>query len=234
MKYLLIAMLIFGSPLMAKSKKKHPQAQLLVTAVPTPSPLAPPWDKVTLKDGQQAEGKIRGYDSFFLEFESKNATKFHIPWIEVSDLAPAEFSGDSALMRQYLKTDQVEVQTFIQAKNPHDVRMIAAWPGFMLHGSGYRAAGDNDSFLSLAGLELFGVGIGLFGLGQSTDTAASASDQSVSQGLMIAGGSIFLITWVWDLVGSGYAAESFNSQHGLSLSFAPTLQGNLMTAQLRF
>lgn len=226
MKILIAILMLVGSALVAEDLT--PTAQ----AAPTPAPLAAPWDHVTLKDGQQADGKIRGYDAFFLEFQLKNATQAHLPWMEIAELKPAEFSGDAAFMKQYIKADSVEVQSRIEAKSAPHARMQALYPGFFIHGYGFKDAGNQDMFLSLAGAELFGLLVGGFGGARAADPTLSRGERDTANSMLYGGAGIFALTWLIDIVGSGFSADNFNAEHKLSLSLLP--QGAAMTASVRF
>jgi hypothetical protein len=243
---LTLAAASLAQPLMAKDKKK-PAKQVPVaeaTVAPTPAassmagPLAAPWDHVALKDGQEADGKIRGYDAYFLSFELKNATKVQIPWMEVAGVKPAEFSGDTALMMQYLKNEPSEVQSHIQPKSASQARMKALFPGFFLHGYGYKEAGNQDVFLSLAGAEIFGLLVGGFGAARASDPSIAndtqSGEQADAQALAWGGVSIFALSWLIDIVGSGYSADSFNAEHHLAFGLQPQGQAALATASLKF
>jgi hypothetical protein len=231
-----------AQPLLAKGKKHAapeaaPTAQ--ATLAPTPSamagPLAPPWDHVALKDGQEADGKIRGYDAYFLSFELKNANKVQIPWIEVAALKPAEFSGDTALMTQYLKNEPAEVQSRIQAKGGMHAFEKALWPGFAVHGYGFKEAGNNDMFLSLAGAELFGVLVGGFGFSNAnSDNVSDGVDRADALALGWSGVGIFALTWIVDLAGADASANNFNERNKLSFDMKPVDHGSVVTASLRF
>jgi hypothetical protein len=235
MKILMLALLLLpalGPAAEALPAAASPTAE--ATLAPTPAPLSPPWDSVTLKDGQWAEGKLRGYDAFFLSFELKNGAKAQLPWIEVAEVKPAEFSGDTALMRQYMKPDAVEVASRIQARSPSRARAKALWPGLLIHGAGFREAGNTDMFLSLAGAELFGIVVGGFGAARASDVSLSTGERDTANSLALGGAAVFAVTWLIDLVGSGYSAENFNAAHGLTVSLLPAPGKTAVTASLRF
>jgi hypothetical protein len=233
MKILMLALLL---PAFAPAEVLPAPATVTAeaTLAPTPSPLSPPWDSVTLKDGQWAEGKLRGYDAFFLSFELKNAVKLQLPWIEVAEVKPAEFSGDTALMRQYMKPDSVEVASRIQARSPGRSVGKALWPGVFIHGAGFREAGNTDMFLSLAGAELFGIVVGGFGLARASDVSLSTGERDTANSLALGGAAVFVVTWVVDLIGAAPSAKNYNAAHGLVFSFAPLPGKPAVTASLRF
>ena len=240
MKTILMALLLLSGLQAGRAETISIFDTPVPTAAPTPEKaepleqLSPPWDSVTLKDGQFAEGKVRGYDAFFLEFTAKNGTKFHIPWDEISSVSKAEFSGDTALMRQYLKKDSVTVSTRIAPKNPWHAMGKAFWPGILLHGFGFQDAGNQEMFLSLAGGHLFGLLIGTFGVIRSADVSITPDERSSAALLANVGYAVSGLTWVIDIIGAPISAGNFNRAHGLTLSAVPTQNGAMALAQLRF
>ncbi len=236
MKTILIAMLLLAAPLMAAKKKKTPTPEPtpVVTLATTPAPLAEPWDVVTLKDGQKADGKVRGYDAFFLEFETKGAKKIQLPWAELAEVKQAELSGDAAMMRQYIKPGSAEVKSRIEAKSASKAFGKALYPGFIIHGAGFREAGNTDMFLSLAGAELFGVLVGGFGATRTTDPGLSQGERDTANYMVLGGAAVFGLTWLIDLVGAPISANSLNHEHGLTLGSELRPGGGALTASLSF
>jgi hypothetical protein len=112
--------------------------------------------------------------------------------------------------------------------------MKALFPGFFIHGSGFKEAGNTDMFLSLAGAELFGVLVGAFGAARAGDPALSQGERDTAASLAMGGVCVFALTWTIDLIGSGISANNYNQRHGLSLGLAPARQGGIITAQLSF
>lgn len=224
----------FAEEISAMPEASSPSPAASVPSVLQEAPPKAPYDKMTLKDGQRAEGKFKGYDAYFLSFVEKNGTVIQVPWIEVASLDPAVDSGDNAIMKQYLKADPTEVTSFIAPKSPDLALQQALWPGFVIHGAAYHYAGDDGMYYSLLSLEAFGVGAAIFGAALVGDTADSPGDQQISGGLMIAGGALFVGSWFVDIIGAGSAVRDFNDSHKLSLSLAPSANGSMLSARMEF
>jgi hypothetical protein len=221
------------SPAPAAVEAVTQTAAVAVTPEPTlapkaPAPLAPPWDKVQLKDGQKLEGKIRGYDAYFLEVEAPNAHHFSLPWKEVASVQAAEFSGDTALMKGYLSTEQVTVTSHVERKDSSAALKAAFWPGTLVHGYGYRVAGNKDMFYSLVCAEAFGglmAGVGGYTV---SDSSTSPDNKAMANAMLWGGVGVFVVSWAWDIIGAPMSADSFNQKNGLSLITAPLPSGGAL------
>lgn len=224
MRWMLVLMLLPMGAMAAKKKPAQPEAQGITL---TASPIG---ITVGLKDGQRAKGRLLGYDAFYLVLEHENGRRYDVPWKEVSEFAPDEFSGDTAMVRQYLTQEEVVVTAVIQPKDLGRVTGKAFWPGFLVHGAGFREAGNNDMFLSLAGAEIFGALIAGFGASKVLDAGVAKGDKDTAQYLVWGGGAVFLGSWLVDLAFSRVSAGNYNARHGFSLGLAP--QGAVLA--LRF
>jgi hypothetical protein len=185
--------------------------------------LGPPWDKVQLKDGQAMLGKIQSYDGYYLVIAGQNGHAFSLPWAEISGVEQGTLSGDTAMMRQHISNEAVEVKSHIEPKDAGSAFRAALFPGVLFHGFGYHVAGNQDMFLSLAGAESFGVIVAAFGAGRALDSSASGYEKQIASSLVWGGLGLFAVTWAWDLIGSPSSASSYNAEAGLSL--APLPQG---------
>jgi hypothetical protein len=175
-----------------------------------------------LKDGQVAKVSLVRYDRFFLTVVNSLGTSFDIPWVEVASV-DGDSSGDLQMMRGRITDEPTPVATVIAPRSPHTALMRALWPGFLLHGDGFRYAGSNDTFVSLAGSEAFAVVVGGFsaylqGYPNTTDTS-----RTVPQALATAGVVIFAATWAYDIAFAPGAAQHLDQERGLALE--PTGNG---------
>ena len=105
----------------------------------------------------------------------------------------------------------------VYTRVPHDAFVASLWPGILLHGWGHHVAGDQETFLNLAGGELFGVIMLGFGASEALGPDIKDESKATSQSIAIAGAAIFGVTWLWDVVDAGAAAKRFNKEHNLSL-----------------
>lgn len=117
-------------------------------------------------------------------------------------------------------------------KDPKAAFKAALWPDLLLHGWGHHVAGDQDTFLNLAGGELFGLVMLGFGLAEALGPDIKGESKATSQAIAMAGGAIFATTWIWDLVDAGAAARRFNQEHDLGL--APLDGGARLAYTTRF
>ena len=235
------AVLIFSLCLAAslQAKGKH-ASKTAATPAPTPAatavaaPAVAQPAVITLKDGQIFKGHIVQYDAYFLEAESLGGVKANIPLSEIAEIEPGDYIGDIATLRKHLSSEKVEVTSDLSAKDSKLALQKALWPGFVIHGWGYRAAGNQDMFLSLVGGEIFGVLVGGFGAIKAADGASNASEIQAGVDLAIGGASLFAVTWLWDVVGAPHYARSFNAEHGLSLSTSALPGGALASMKVSF
>lgn len=105
----------------------------------------------------------------------------------------------------------------VYTRDPGAAFKAALWPGVLLHGWGHHVAGDQETFLNLAGGELFGVIMLGFGLSEALGPDIKGESKATSQSIAIGGGVIFGVTWLWDVAGASSAAKRFNKEHNLSL-----------------
>jgi hypothetical protein len=176
---------------------------------------------VTLKDGQALDARLLKYDAYFLSIANSRGTAFDLPWAEVAALDSEELAADLPLLRGRITAEASPVGSIIEARQPRRALAKAFWPGLLLHGSGHRYAGDQDTFVSLAGAELFGVVVGAFGVAELLGPGKPGEHKETAQALSIAGGSIFALTWAWDLLFAPGAARRYNEGKGLALQAAP-------------
>ncbi len=109
----------------------------------------------------------------------------------------------------------------VYTRVPKDAFVASLWPGVFVHGWGHHVAGDQESFLNLAGGELFGCIMLGFGLSEALGPDIKDESKSTSQSIAVAGGAIFAVTWLWDVADAGSAATRFNKEHNLTLSPLP-------------
>lgn len=217
---LLILALALAAPLTAKAKKAPAHAALTPAPMPAATPAAtavPAEITVTMKDGQQAHLKMLRYDSVFLSTVNAKGTALDLPWVEIAKVDGDAAGADLALMRGHITDEPSPVNSVMAPRDPGKAFAQALWPGILLHGSGLRYAGDQDSFVSLAGGELFGVVVGTFGLYEVLGPDIVGESKTTANALTIAGGTIFAVTWIWDLAMAPGAARRFNDSKGLAL-----------------
>ena len=200
-------------------------------AQPGPAPTLAPTPEiaitVTLKDGQTAMLTLRHYDRFFLSVSNATGTSFDIPWSEVASVDGSGADADLALMRGNITLENTRVRSLVEPRDPATALEKALWPGFLLLGSGLRYDGYNDSFVNIAGAELFGVVVGIFGAYLQVYPDSSDTSRVVPQSLCTAGIAIFAATWAWDLAFARHGAHAMNA--GRRLSLEPLPQGAQLT-----
>lgn len=205
-------------------RPQAPMAQVKpVAALPAPQILGTRLN-VTLKDGQYAEVNLVNYDRFFLSVVNAKGTHFDIPWTEVAAV-DGPSAGDLALMRGNLTPETDPVLSVIEYRSPREALRRALWPGVLLHGSGLRYAGDNSSFVGLAGGEFFGLVLGAFGAYLQLYPSTGDSSLAGPQALVTAGVACFVGTWLWDLAFSEHVARQLDVSRGLALEPAARGEG---------
>jgi hypothetical protein len=231
----LLALLALPAAAMAGKAKHAPAAkpaaaQAVSASAQAEAPAAPVLDAspssgsltVRLKDGQSFQAQLQKSDKYFLSVNNAKGTHFDIPWAEVEAIDSSEVGSDGlALLRANLTPGPGPVGSIVEPRDGSVAFKRALWPGFLLHGSGFRYAGDNETFVSLAGGELFGVVIAGFGLSELQSTTDDGEHRGTSLGLAVGGGSIFALTWLYDLAFAPGAARDFNAAKGLSLEPRP-------------
>lgn len=129
-------------------------------------------------------------------------------------------------------TKEAAATVKVYTRSSHDAFVASLWPGVFLHGWGHHVAGDQDTFLNLAGGELFGVIMMGFGLSEALGPDIKDESKSTSQSIAIGGAAVFGVTWLWDVADAGAAAKRFNKEHNLSL--APLNGGAQLALTTRF
>jgi hypothetical protein len=188
-----------------------------LAAAPAPAKLS-----VRLKDGQALDAGLLKYDRYFLSIRNSKGTTFDVPWAEVEAVESPELGAELALLRANLTPGPEPVGSIIEARRGSTALAKAVWPGFLLHGAGHRYAGDDETFVSLAGAELFGVVIGGFGLSELANATEDGEHRGTSLALAAGGGAIFALTWFYDMAFAPGAAEKLNQAKGLSFEPTPT------------
>lgn len=219
MRALLLTALLLPGLALAASKPKGKDA----APPPAPAQEEAVVLRVTLKDGQALDARLQKYDAYFLSVANSQGTVFDLPWAEVASLESDGLSADLPLMLGRLTAGASPVSSLIEPRSGSKALAKALWPGLLLHGSGHRYAGDHDTFVSLVGAELFGVVVGGFGLGELLGPGRDGEHKDTATALAVAGGSVFVLTWLWDLAFSPGAARRHNQAKGLALE--PTGQG---------
>lgn len=225
---LVLCILGLSSSVHAKRHRKrraNAQAAAAPAAAVTPAVPTQTSITVTLKDGQVAGLKLITYDRFFLSAVNAKGTRFDIPWAEVATVDSPNAGGDLAMMRGNLNSDPEPVTMVIEPRSPQTAFDRALWPGVLLHGAGFRYAGNNDRFVGLAGAEFFGVVVGAFGTYLQLYPNADDTSREVPQALVTAGVVCFVGTWLWDLAFSPCAARGLDRSKGLALEPASRGEG---------
>ncbi len=204
------------------------------SSVEAPVLIEAPLDKLVLKNVQILQGHFGAYDAYFVEFTTSDGRNLSFPWKEVADFKLGSDEGEYAAMRRYMLSaaaleEEAQPQPQAAAKDPALIFNKALWPGFVVHGSGYRELGDQDTFLSLLGAEIFGTMVGGFGLAKVLDAGVAKNDKETASYLVWGGATVFAVTWAWDLIGAPAAARRMNQAATPSVSLSP-LPGGAMLA----
>jgi hypothetical protein len=216
----ILALLTVGRSAVAKAKAKP--APAAASPAPAPAPAEPRQVHVALKDGQVLDGKLTQSDAYFMTVLNARGTRFDLPWSEIASVDGPDLGLDAVALRGHLSAEPTAVTSLVEPRSGMKALGQALWPGVLVHGWGHRYAGDNDTFVSLVGGEIFAVVIGGFGLNEVLGPSKEGETKDTAVALSVAGGAIFGLTWLWDLAFSPHAAAQFNDKKGLALEPTPT------------
>jgi hypothetical protein len=179
----------------------------------------PAWaDTVVLKDGQTLDCDIKGHDRYSLDVQSRKGVLFHIPWEEIKSVTHSTTAVPADAEQSHLTSGQAEVTSRVAAIPPEYAFDKALWPGVLIHGWGHHIAHDEERYYGLLAAEVSGVVIAGFGVPEMFSTDKPSESRITSQTLSIAGGTLFLLSWLGDLAFAESAARSFNAAHNLALA----------------
>jgi hypothetical protein len=164
-----------------------------------------------------AQGIVRSFDDYFVDFETSTGLKVSVPWREVGAIEEKEASGASAFFGAKMVEGDAKVESLLAPLSPSRARGLAFGTGFLIHGWGHRYARDNKTFLSLVGAEAFGLLVAAIGGNDFLDPNFKNEDQTISTAMLITGGAFFVGSWLWDIAYAPEAARKFNKAKGLAL-----------------
>lgn len=169
-------------------------------------------DIITLKDGQEFQADVAGFDSFYLSVTLTAGQEVSIPWAEVRTIKHTT-TGSSWLEETYMTPGDADVATFVVPLSKDIALQKSLFPGIGMHGAGHFYAKDTNMGMSLLSAEV--VSLIMMGLSVSEIIKPEEGSQAtdVSRIVFYTGFTIFGGSWLYDIIFSGAAVERFNSEN---------------------
>ncbi len=166
-------------------------------------------DIITLKDEQVFEGDVKSFDSYYVIIELPNGVEASIPWEEVRQIKHTTTPG-SWLEQEYMSKEEVEVKTLVAPLSPDTARLKALYPGFITRGAGHFYAKDSDTGMSLLSAGVLSVILMAINAPQLLAPETEQNSGTIAKAVFYTGAGVFLFSWLYDVVFSGFAVENFN------------------------
>lgn len=127
--------------------------------------------------------------------------------------------GDNAYINSALRGDSYERASSRTQKNTATALVIALIPGFFVHGLGHSYIGDAKAFHILFAAEL--TSITMMGLTLVATFASQYGGKSYpfARFLFFTGASVFVLTWVYDIIGAPIKLYKKNKMLALNFEF---------------
>jgi hypothetical protein len=168
-------------------------------------------DIITLKDSQEFQADVAGFDDFYLAVSLTASRAISIPWREVKAIAHTT-TGSSWLEETHITPEDVDVVTLVKPLSGGMALQKAIFPGIAMHGAGHFYAKDTNRGMSLLAAEI----VSLFMMGLSVSEVINPQDDSqssVSRAVFFTGLTVFGGSWLYDIIFSGSAVDKFNSEN---------------------
>lgn len=225
MRVLVLLALCLPGALAAAPKKHKPAAKPAASA-----PAAPviaqvgvgAQVKLAMKDSRQIVGKVKGYDSVFLDVIEAQDKVESLGWVNIAAITTEDSGVDLTTLRARLTQEDMPAQVWVKPLDPTRAFTSALWPGIIVHGWGHRYAQDQDTFYTLVGAEIFGLIVQGFAVGEIAGPDVAGETKDTAWSLFYGGGAVVGVTWLWDMAFAPGTARQFNHDKGLSLLPTPT------------
>lgn len=164
--------------------------------------------------------------------DSAHASTSHLQtYVSTSGSLILQQEKSSSFLFAQQTEDSIRVHTLdsLKLKDPNKAFLYAVVPGIVVHGAGHFYAGETTTgWVLVAGevvsLSLAAYAIGV-GIGESTNGSTSNSNAEI---VGIFAGTLFIATWLYDIVGAPVAVQRENQKLlrpenvGLKLHFDPS------------
>jgi hypothetical protein len=115
------------------------------------------------------------------------------------------------LAQQNEDSNMVRSLDTLKLKDPNMALFYAVVPGFVVHGAGHFYAEAKTTGWILIGGEVISLGLLTYaigvGIGESTNGSSSNGDAEIAG---IIGGTLFVSTWICDMIGAPLAVQRYN------------------------
>jgi len=111
--------------------------------------------------------------------------------------------------------DSIRVHTLdsLKLKDPNKAFLYAVVPGIVVHGAGHFYAGETTTGCVLVAGEVVSLSLAAYaigvGIGESTNGSTSNSNAEI---VGIFAGTLFITTWLYDIVGAPVAVQKYNEE----------------------
>ena len=173
-------------------------------------------DIITLKDDQQFNAEVTGFDGYYLTVALENKKSVNIPWREVRFVKHTT-TASSWLEETYINNEEVEVDTLVTPVSEDKAFWNSVFPGLVIHGSGHFYAKNQNVGMSLMSAEIVSLIIMAVSINEVLTPVEQDQSNNVSKFVFFTGLTMFTVSWVWDMVFSKTAAAEYNSNHDFIL-----------------
>lgn len=166
-------------------------------------------DIITLKDEQVFEGDVKSFDSYYVTILLPNGIEASIPWEEVRSIKHTTTPG-SWLEQEYMTKEDVEVKTLVAPLSPDTARLKALYPGFITRGAGHFYAKDSNTGMSLLSIGVMSALLMAINVPQLMVPETEENSGTIARAIFYTGAGVFVLSWIYDIIFSGFSAEDFN------------------------
>ena len=163
------------------------------------------------------EGDIKEFDKFFLVVKLKNEKIVSIPWQEVKHIKHTT-TPSSWLEETYMTKEDVEVKTLVTPLSQTVALQRAIFPGFLKHGEGHFYAKSKDTAMSLLSAEILSIAIMAVSINEILTSPYTNQSYDVSKIVFFTGLTIFVGSWLYDIIFAPRKVEEFNKTHKFLLN----------------
>ncbi len=169
-------------------------------------------DIIILKDEQKFEADVLNFDTYYLNLKLLNGREISVPWVEVRNIKHTT-TVSNWLEETYLTGDDVEVKTLVVPLLKETAFYKALFPGIIFRGAGHFYAKDSNTGFSLLSAEIVSTIIMALSINELLTPVKEGQTYNVSQIVFYSGLSLFIGSWLYDIIFSPFAVDKFNNKN---------------------
>ncbi len=169
-------------------------------------------DIIILKDEQKFEADILNFDDYYLNLKLSNGKEISIPWIEVRNIKHTT-TPSSWLEETHLTNEDIEVKTLVAPLLKETAFYKALFPGIIWRGAGHFYAKETNTGFSLLSAEVVSLVIMGISVNELLSPIKVGQTYNVSQIVFYTGLTLFVGSWLYDIIFSPFAVDRFNKQN---------------------